>query len=825
MKTICSILLTGMLLLLSSCEDKLFSDSVTDEELVFLPLKCQVADETPSDATHATRASGTIDTKKVNNIWIFQFDGTEASNVLLTNPQYIEADKDGNLSAGVIPSATKTRLLFVANTNRSTIDWKATKGVTTYQDIFNITGEYYREEDVTGLKYENIAMCGILDEVISLGSTLKPNLYRSVARIELTLDVVTGCQYKVVSARLCNIPSNVCWTDYLKWKDTPNEDAPSQLTTYFRAYANAVTTPIEAGGQQTFTWYMPRNARGVITNSGQKTKNQIAPGKASYIEIYAVNKNKTNEGRYYRIFPGANLTDDFNIIPNTSYNLSFRITDGTEGEDARVANVKDVEFTELANCYILNPQPSGGGSLTYTIPVVERVNQFFGNPDYNTIDRENGIFDGFKSSTDTWTCKVIWCDNPNLINFGNYAAMSTDKLYFASLSGDGANKQPIKIVVPPLNKEQYGNLCFGIYDQKGVCRWSWHLWITDYNPNVSISIDPLKFTYSVPNGQVDRYASIPFGYRDPFYNETPLTPLFKKVYENRPEKITLTYCYYNSYFMDRNLGATSAHGLLSDCGGCYYQHGRKDPFVLRKTLYDGTTGAVLQAGSSRFWYKTVSAMNNNIYEITMSDAIANPLTFYKSSYGWMGGVGGEAFGETSGASYIWQDPTLPAATGWNRARKSLFDPCPPGWQVPNIDYYNGSLFGDFKNNVTTYTVMPRTDSNPYNERGFYYYGALGNGCYYWPNVVKESGKPAPVEGVIFIPASGHIRMNSGALEFDGEDGQINHYAYSRSNATNGSNSIVFTANQSSTVAPVYNTGKPLGMPVRCIKSPDIPAGQ
>lgn len=819
------ILLTSLFFLLNSCEDKLFSDSETDKELVFLPLICRVADETPADPTHITRASGTIDTKKVDNIWIFQFDGTEVSSVLLTNPQYIEASVDGSLSAGVIPSATNARLLFVANTNRSAINWKAVKGVTTYQDILNISGEYYREGDVTGLENRNIVMSGIIDGVISLGATLKPDLYRSLARVELKLEVASDCKYKVVSSRLCNIPSNICWTDYLKWKDTPNEDSPSVLSTLFQTYANAVVAPFGAGEEQTLTWYMPRNARGTITNSEQKTKNEIAPGKASYIEVYAVNKDKENEGRYYRIFPGANLTNDFNILSNTSYNLSFRITDGTEGEDARVADVKDVEFAELANCYILNPPSFGSAPLAYSIPVVGRVNQFFNNYAYNTINKENGIFKGFQNASDTWTCRVIWCDNANLISFGNYTTESIDRLYLASSSGDGANKQPIKIVVPPLNKEQYGNLCFGIYDKKGVCRWSWHLWITDYNPNVSISVDPLKFTYSVPGGQVDRYACIPFGYRTPSGNETTLTPLFKKVYEAGSNNFD--YCYNRSYLMDRNLGATSAYGMLPEYGGCYYQYGRKEPFQFRKTLYDGT-GKKLQAAASRNWYQIENAITNSNYVKTMSDAIAAPTSFYQSSNSWMGTIAATSTPfEGTGILYIWHDPTLPTSgvgvSRWNNVKKSLFDPCPPGWQVPHMANNRASFFSDFSNSRTTYTLIEFGD-NPYNERGFYYYSLLGNGCYYWPEIKKEADKLAPVEGIIFTPATGYVTMSKGALEYDGEDGWQYHSIYLRGNSSNGAKSSVYMGDQSRTPAS-YNTDKAVGAPVRCIKSPEIPAGQ
>lgn len=839
-------LFAGMLFLLSGCQDELFSKYGQEEDLTYLPLSYRIADEVSANPETSTRAAEGTDAQRVNNIWIFQFDGTENSSRLLTSPQYIEIKND-NVSAGVIPSDSPVRLLFIANTNLSTINWKATKGVTTYEDILKISDDYYREEEVSGLENDNVVMCGTIDGAVSLGTKLDPELYRSISKVQLNLTIAGSCKYEVTSVRLCNVPSKIYWTDYLRWEQSTNDITPLPLEAKFLTYNDIELDKLSAGNTRTYTWYMPRNARGTIKNEkeDQKIKNQLAPGNATYIEIYAINTSTDSkgEGRYYRIFPGADLTTDFNILPNRRYNLAFTITDKTAGEDSRIVEVEDVIFTEAANCYILNPPPVGGKAISYTISALEQTNKFFDRATggYTDLIKSTDTFGGFKTIGQTWTCKVIWCDNPDMIEFGHYTEVSSDKLYIPVNSGNGVENKVIKVVVPPLNRSQHGSLCIGLFDTSNTCRWSWLLWVTDYNPNIPISIDPLKFTYSVPGGQVDRYASSYFGYRNANTNDTPLTPLYKKVYDSSTTDVR--YFYNRSYMMDRNLGARAAYGLSNECGGHLYQYGRKDPFPFRWTLYDGNgnnPGLVTPETSSKTWKKSKIAKQSDKYVIQMSDAIAEPTTLFTGG-AWLGTTSENSTsfeGTSSTPYYVWQDPTLIAqpvsgtnTRPWNQVRKSLFDPCPPGWQVPTSENSrtSTSIVDDFVVSKTT----PSTYVNGfYNDRGLYYYGPYGVGCYYWPEIKKDNNSPAPVDGIIFYPAGGYLDGTSFR-----NDATESGSAYGRwwlnmrtSSATNG-NALLITTYFSATndgkpaCGVVENMSRSYGSSVRCIKSPVIPEGQ
>ena len=103
--------------------------------------------------------------------------------------------------------------------------------------------------------------------------------------------------------------------------------------------------------------------------------------------------------------------------------------------------------------------------------------------------------------------------------------------------------------------------------------------------------------------------------------------------------------YYNNAgtMMDRNLGATSA--TPGDVGalGLLYQWGRKDPFLGSSSISTST-----EALSTGTW--------NTASEGSLSLAESNPMTFYKN---------------------------LALPNGSWSPEKTMYDPCPAGWRVPD----------------------------------------------------------------------------------------------------------------------------------------------
>ena len=115
--------------------------------------------------------------------------------------------------------------------------------------------------------------------------------------------------------------------------------------------------------------------------------------------------------------------------------------------------------------------------------------------------------------------------------------------------------------------------------------------------------------------------------------------------------------------MDRNLGATSA--TPGDVGalGLLYQWGRKDPFLGSSSISSYTL-----AQSTISWPSAVSSDSSTG---TIAYATANPtafITYNSSNYDWY------YTGSSSTDNTRWTT---------SETNKSIYDPCPAGWRVPD----------------------------------------------------------------------------------------------------------------------------------------------
>lgn len=850
----------GIWMTLSACTDGLTGDWTSTEEdegLCYFKVDYQVAEEISVGGEEKTTRSAPADTDetKVDNLWVFQFDGLDDSSVLLTKPRYVEASAEGEVVIGAIPSSVPHRLLFVANTNLSAINWEATKGITTYKEIAQKSGNWYKESETHGQENKNLLMCGKLDGAITLNTKLKPILQHAVAKIKLELKIKQGMPYKVNSIRLCNVPAQIYWFEPLLPQNESDLFPKMQESAYWTTSSETVFP--EGNNSQTYVWYMPCNRRGISSSASPLDKNRHAPGGATYIEIGVADTGGGDVmGRTYRVYPGGNLTNNHNLKSNHVYDLNFTLTEGTP-DDSRVEISQNIVFAETANSYLLNPPPTGSSPVKFSIPVVDRVNQFYGNPNYASINNETD-FSGYNNVGQQWECRIIWCDNNKLFEPGNYYTPSNRTLAITNYQGNGTQKY-MEVTLPPLTPEQYGNVLVGIYDRKtdgsiGACRWSWHLWITDYNPNVDISIHPSQFVYNVPNGEVVRMPISLFGYRatakDEDSNVSPGTG-YNRTYETSPE-LKKEFPYRKGYIMDRDLGARMAAGTTYETQGLAYQYGRKDPFIILPEYYDGE-GNTYTTYNTVYNNKELPTTGNNIIKMnvlasgsplpTMSDLHKNPSIMHATAYGRPDYVGVRGGGtnplEKLTHNFTWHDTQLSYFTKetgetvdpWNKYRKSLFDPCPPGWQVMSKDegnrYTDMSLRSEFGD---TSHAVPKSNGAQ-SPRGLYPYGIRGIGLYYWPSVIKERGQApanAPVEGIIYFP-------RSYSLDYDGRLTNIEEYPTTLSSFWLGAMGV----NDGMGSAFTHSYGSPnLGdwgyeqgsyksktQQVRCVKSPQTPPKQ
>ena len=132
------------------------------------------------------------------------------------------------------------------------------------------------------------------------------------------------------------------------------------------------------------------------------------------------------------------------------------------------------------------------------------------------------------------------------------------------------------------------------------------------------------------------------------------------------------HVYYNNAgtMMDRNLGATSATPGEVGALGLLYQWGRKDPF-----LGSASISYTVEAMSTITWPSAVSSASSSAGNVLINGtneyATAHPTIFitYNSSNGDWYYTGDSS---TDNTRWTTSDKT-----------KSIYDPCPHGWRVPD----------------------------------------------------------------------------------------------------------------------------------------------
>lgn len=129
------------------------------------------------------------------------------------------------------------------------------------------------------------------------------------------------------------------------------------------------------------------------------------------------------------------------------------------------------------------------------------------------------------------------------------------------------------------------------------------------------------------------------------------------------------YTYGNDgVLMDRNLGAISRAQLNVGTLGLLYQWGRKDPF-LGSSITKEANNHLTAAPSTMTWPSAVESTESTG---TIQYTIENPTTYiYTTDFSgdWL---------------YNWDDEE--SLTRWD-SDKTIYDPCPPGWRVPDNDVW------------------------------------------------------------------------------------------------------------------------------------------
>jgi hypothetical protein len=522
-------------------------------------------------------------TTTLSNVWVLQFDSTgvigTAGNCVAAN--YLGTVTTGEYLNPTLVSGTGQVIYVLANGPTSGAITTSTYTLTTFKESAAFTGTI---TDDSAIPYiGRIAGGATLTGLGTIKNFATVTLQRIAAKVSLTLNFnVTGFTFQ--SAKLCNAPLNMYYLYGADSTTFPFTPSASNIN------ASAVTANVvpSTATDGTYVWYTGENKRGentAITSAFNKYSANT-PGSSAYCSYVRITATKDDDSTqyYYDLYLGANGTTDFNVKRNWEYTINAIIS-GTADLQA-VYDVSDGRISTkqvTANCYIVAP------SNAITIPVNVKGNG----------DDVAGT--GLSTTHTAASVGVLWQTSAGLV----------------TVSGFSSSAQTVTVTAGTAS----GNAVIAAYDTDGTTiLWSWHIWVTSYNPNTS------------SNGTTYSYT-----------NTSSIT----------------------NVWMDRNLGATSVATADVNTLGLLYQWGRKDPFVNAST-YNGTTALSV----------TGTAITPTSGSTTLATAIANPTYFYyngSSPYDWNSSPNDLLWGGASyGAAKTIFDP-CPAGwrvPSWNKTSTS-----------------------------------------------------------------------------------------------------------------------------------------------------------
>ena len=553
----------------------------------------------------------------------------------------------------------------------------------------------------------------------NLNFILNPN----VAKITATI-TNNSSESVIKSVRVKNVVNKVGYA-----QNALNEYSPeyvknvSSEPTLIKYDIETFDTPIATGESETISWYVPQNIQGDGSRkpAGDVDANETylhggIPDKATYVEIDGV-RPSDNVTASYRVYPGikkdgetgyADMTN-FDVKADVIYNLNITISNDGIADESNITNgykpnnestaTAKIKLPENTNCYMIHPIGDTIADVTvYELPI-SRVNQF-----WRDVEGEPGTEadDHALTADSKWQVEVIWQDiNKRAIKFCDEYGVDLPDV----APGEGLNPFCFRLLNNSTDpgSQTYGNVLVGLKKLKsdgtpldGYC-WSWHLWITDYNPDAAptwsessnklfatnansgkkIDLQGVKYGKSVEFTSTSLINAASYYKEESFDgNVQHYNSEFAPYWTNSGRTASSSLwdgigIYANKWIMDRNIGALSSNSAdienPLDGWGMYYQYGRKDPFSYKKT-YD-IEGNVRPEGYINYGAQWKIQLGQG----SLNSGVMNPNVYYAYSGHWA----------SNPNSYDWSSPTAPKKKG----AKTLFDPCPPGWCVPLVNTF------------------------------------------------------------------------------------------------------------------------------------------
>ena len=465
----------------------------------------------------STPETETAEEKEILNIWVFQYDAV--TEELLIKPRYYTiTDQTMLQNLPVYLKAGVPSLVYVV-TNTGYDNWANDGTDASWQRFKNL--EQLKKQTLPtafplrSIDKVSIPMAGASEEVeVTAGITVTVPVTRMYAKLKVKVVMLKlGMELNNVNVR--QIP-NICQVETFAGNGAgePMNAIPFPDGTTFSSIAFAASDLEKNEDKEWAVFYVPENLQGEIETLGG-SKSDVAPSDALVVDV----TTEIDGERYlYAAYPGGNSLNNFNIQRNQVYRMTLTIT-GEKGQN-----------NPSSNCFVVK----SNGFLSFEPYYRVETGGGYNFADYLSPHDENlkiarvGII---------WQTKDCIGNNTDgtLVQLGENTGDIHQKIY--------------------VRTQKKGNALIGAYNSKGDILWSWHIWVTDHEPD-NLGKAVTYYTYDWDNNGI--------------YPEKP-----------RIQGYAVMSC---------NLGALAdnqkgiGNGLhrypdeITQAFGMLYQWGRKDPF-------------------------------------------------------------------------------------------------------------------------------------------------------------------------------------------------------------------------------------------------------
>lgn len=359
--------------------------------------------------------------------------------------------------------------------------------------------------------------------------------------------------------------------------------------------------------------------------------------------------------------------------------LQARTAKGTEGSPYNLSNASGAATVQnTANCYVVD------GPGWYSFPLV------YGNAIKNGTKNEpayiSSVGDTEYALHNLVNHRAEPVTDPYINNNANCTAAHAELLWqdaprlVDNISLEGAGQAATVRFHVDKNSICQGNAVIAVKNAEGTILWSWHIWVTDADLSRTITSVSKNF------GKTYSYMPVVVGYCDGD----------STVYAKRSCLVRITAGEASQTFRLTQVGDT-----ITQHNAPYFQYGRKDPFLPyiyvkgQKEWYDNTgTGHTIfpktqyfpNNGDAAFWQqarrqKTLRSTSTQL----IADLIQSPDIAEKDMFvtGSLANLWGWQYGSAPSES-VFLNTDIPYV-------KTIYDPCPFGFLVPNVDAFTAFL--------------------------------------------------------------------------------------------------------------------------------------